>query len=183
MDTTTRPRERWENKIVGYGEEPPESLLAHPMNPKIHPKLQQDALAGALSELGWIAPVIVNRTTAHVLDGHARIGLAISRGEPTVPIAYVEISPEQEALALATYDPIGALAATDREALAALLEDVTTGDAALQAMLDQLAQDAGLVPGAVSEIAPPDGFTEYGDDIETQYECPQCHYEWSGKPK
>lgn len=179
--TQQRAHETWENRIVGYGEEPPESLLAHPMNPKIHPKMQQDALAGALTELGWIAPVIVNRVTAHVLDGHARIGLAISRGEPTVPIAYVEISPEQEALALATYDPIGALAATDREQLAALLHEVSTGDAALQSMLDSLAQDAGIVPP--SAVAPPDAFAEYGDDIETQYECPSCHYEWSGKPK
>lgn len=45
----------WKNQIVGYGEEPPESLLAHPQNPKIHPKRQQDALTGSLSELGWIA--------------------------------------------------------------------------------------------------------------------------------
>jgi hypothetical protein len=129
----------WKNQIVGYGEEPPESLLAHPMNPKIHPKIQQDALAGSLSELGWIAPVIVNRVTAHVLDGHARIGLAISRSEPLVPIAYVELSPEQEALALAIYDPIGAMAVTDREQLDALLREVGTGDAAVQAMLDSLA--------------------------------------------
>ncbi len=138
--------EPWKNQIIGYGEEPPESLLAHPMNPKIHPKTQQDALAGSLNELGWIAPVVVNRTTAHVLDGHARIGLAISRGEPMVPIAYVEISPEQEALAVAIYDPIGAMAVTDREQLDALLQEVSTGDAAVQAMLDQLAQDAGIVP-------------------------------------
>ena len=180
VDVPTRAG-TWKNQIVGYGEEPPESLLAHPMNPKIHPKTQQDALAGAISELGWLAPVIVNRTTAHVLDGHARIGLAISRGEPTVPIAYVEISPEQEALALLTFDPIGAMAATDSEQLASLLAEVATEDAAIQAMLDQLAQDAGLVPP--EDIAAPEDFGEYGDDIDTQYQCPKCQYEWSGKPK
>jgi hypothetical protein len=164
----------WKNQIIGYGEEPPESLLAHPMNPKIHPKAQQDALAGALSELGWIAPVIVNRTTAHVLDGHARIGLAISRGEPTVPIAYIEITPEQELLALASYDPLGAMAATDREQLSALLSEVSTGDVALQAMLDGLAQDAGLVPPDVE-------FKEYGEDAadDVKYnQCPECGHKW-----
>lgn len=160
--TTPSP---WKNQIVGYGEEPPESLLAHPMNPKIHPKAQQDALAGAISEVGWISPVVVNRTTAHVLDGHARIGLAISRGEPTVPIAYVEISPEQEAYALATLDPIGAMAFHDREQLDALLQEVSTGDAAVQAMLDQLAQDAGIVP---IDGAPPD-LTAGRDGYKEQY--------------
>lgn len=129
----------WQSRIVGYGEEPPESLLAHPMNPKIHPKPQQDALTGSLTELGWIAPVIVNRLTAHVLDGHARIELAISRGEPSVPIAYVELPADLEPLALAIYDPIGALAATDAEKLDELLREVSTGDAAVQAMLDGLA--------------------------------------------
>ena len=29
---------------------------------------------------------------------------------------------------------------------------------------------------------PPEEFAEYGDDIETQYCCPKCGYEWSGKP-
>lgn len=166
----------WKNQIIGYGEEPPESLLAHPMNPKIHPKPQQDALSGALSELGWIAPVIVNRTTAHVLDGHARIGIAISRGEPTVPIAYVEITPEQEMLALATFDPIGAMATTDREQLDALLHEVSTGDAAVQAMLDQLAQDAGIVPtDTFPDLTPgPDGYKEqYGVIVICEDEAEQ----------
>lgn len=26
-------------------------------------------------------------------------------------------------------------------------------------------------------------FTEYGDDIHTDYKCPSCSYEWSGSPK
>lgn len=172
-DTKMKP---WANQIVGYGEEPPESLLAHPLNPKIHPKAQQDALSGALSELGWIAPVIVNRTTAHVLDGHARIGLAISRGEPMVPIAYVEISPEQELLALASYDPIGAMAGTDREQLAALLDEVSTGDAAVQAMLDQLAQTAGLVP-PVDPMAEWQGMPEFEQPDHMPYRTLNVHFE------
>lgn len=154
----------WVNQIVGYGEEPPESLLAHPMNPKIHPKSQQDALAGSLNELGWIAPVIVNRVTAHVLDGHARVGLAISRGEPMVPIAYVELSPEQENLAVAIYDPIGAMAAIDREQLDALLQEVSTGDTAVQAMLDGLATEGyGTVP-SLDDLA-----NQHGDPGERDF--------------
>lgn len=159
----------WANQIVGYGEEPPESLLAHPMNPKIHPKHQQDALSGSLSELGWIAPVIVNRTTAHVLDGHARIGLAISRGEPLVPIAYVEISPEQEALALAIYDPIGAMAVTDAAALSSLLDEVSTGDAALRAMLSDLAESAGILNGAGSGAEDPGARIDRAEELRRKW--------------
>jgi hypothetical protein len=139
--------ERWRNSIVRYGDEAPDQLLAHPLNPKIHPRGQQEALSGAIGELGWIAPVIVNETTGHVIDGHARIGLAISRREASVPVAYVRLTPEQEQLALVTFDPIGAMAATDTANLDALLQEVRTDDAALRSALRGLADDNGLAWG------------------------------------
>lgn len=112
----------------------------------MHPRAQQQALEGAITELGWLAPVIVNERTQHVLDGHARIGLAISRGEPSVPVAYVDLPEAQEALALATFDPIGNLAGTDADVLDGLLRDISTGDAALQEFLAGLAEINGIVP-------------------------------------
>lgn len=157
-----RPKERtpapamtpWANSIVRYGEEAPDQLLAFPLNPKIHPQAQQQALAGALGELGWLMPVVCNETTGHILDGHARVGLAISRGEPRVPVAYVRLSPEQEALAVATIDPIGALAGTDRDVLAQLLADVQSGEIGLRALLDDLAVQAGIVPEVADDPGP-----------------------------
>ena len=32
------------------------------------------------------------------------------------------------------------------------------------------------------KVEPPGEFKEYGNDIKTDYECPKCHYKWSGKP-
>jgi hypothetical protein len=37
--------------------------------------------------------------------------------------------------------------------------------------------------GESKEVLPPEEFTEYGEDIETEHKCPKCGYEWSGKPK
>jgi hypothetical protein len=37
----------WRNRIIGSGQEAPDQLLANPANWRIHPKAQQDALAGA----------------------------------------------------------------------------------------------------------------------------------------
>lgn len=31
------------------------------------------------------------------------------------------------------------------------------------------------------EILPPEDFAEVDDDIDTEYKCPSCGYEWSGK--
>ena len=134
----------WQNKIVRYGVEAPDQLLANPANARLHPRRQQQALEAAISEVGWIAPVIVNETTGRVVDGHLRISAAISRSEPSVPVAYVRLTEAEERLALATFDPITDLAAYDREALESLLAEVSTTDAALISLLDDLAQENGL---------------------------------------
>ena len=140
----TAPSVAWRNRIVGHGDEPPEQLLANPANWRIHPKEQQQALAGALSEVGWVAQVLVNRTTGHVVDGHLRVELAISRQERTVPVVYVELTEDEERLILASLDPLAAMATAEKDALAALLAEIGTGDAALARMLAELADRNGI---------------------------------------
>lgn len=137
----------WQNRIVGYGEEPPDQLLANPRNWRVHPKHQTDALAGVLRETGWVQNVIVNRTTGFVVDGHARIALALRDGQPTVPITYVELNEAEEALILASLDPIAALAGADAAKLDDLLREVRTGEAAVQQLLADLAERQGLPTG------------------------------------
>ncbi len=131
----------WRNAITRYADEAPESLLANPQNWRLHPKEQTTALTGSLTELGWIAPVIVNETTQHVVDGHARIGEAIARGEPTVPVAYVSLTEDQERLALATFDPIAAMAGTDQKMLDDLLAGLVTEEDGLSDLLESLASE------------------------------------------
>lgn len=128
----------WRNRIVGSGEESPDQLLANPGNWRIHPSKQQEALAGSLDVVGWVQQVMVNRRTGFVVDGHARVALAISRGEPMVPVLYVDLEPEEEALVLASLDPIAALAGTDDAQLAALLESIETDNEGLRALLSDL---------------------------------------------
>ncbi|MHB8459872.1 MAG: DNA modification methylase [Candidatus Limnocylindrales bacterium] len=152
------------NRIVGHGDEDPTQLLANPDNWRVHPAAQRNALRGALDTVGWVAQVLVNRSTGHVVDGHARIEEAISRGEATVPVLYVDLSAEEEALVLATLDPIGAMADRDGARLEALLARVTVDDAGLRRLLADLAgPKVGLVdPDDVPE--PPDTpITQPGD--------------------
>lgn len=150
----------WKNRIVDYGEEAPDQLLANPKNFRLHPKHQQDALAGVLREVGVVQNVIVNQRTGFLLDGHLRVSLALRDGHAAVPVTYVDLSESEEALVLATLDPISAMAGTDAAKLDDLLRDVSTGDAHVQQMLDDLATAAGIVPG-LSE--PGDG----GDEFDT----------------
>ena len=59
--TDEKANGHWRSRIIGTGEEPPEQLLANPRNYRIHPKAQQDALEGVLSEVGWVQNIIVNQ--------------------------------------------------------------------------------------------------------------------------
>lgn len=126
----------WRNRIVGSGEAPPADLAANPRNWRIHPAAQQAAVGGALDQLGWIQQVIVNRSTGFVVDGHLRVAMALARGEPMVPVLYVELDEAEEALALATFDPLSAMAVSSPEKLAELMRGLTVDDPALLAMLN-----------------------------------------------
>jgi len=158
------------NRIVAHCEVAPETLVPHPQNFRRHPSEQVDALRGSMRELGWVKTVLINRTTGHVIDGHARIEEARRQNLPTIPVTYVELSEEEERLALTILDPISEMAFRDEEAIRALLASVETEDAALTALLEHLGKAAsttmGLLPGIDPDDAPPvpaEPITQVGD--------------------
>ena len=137
--TAIATKPAWRNRIVGSGEVAPGDLIPNGRNWRTHPKRQLDALEGALDEVGWVQQVIVNQVTGRLVDGHARVERALARREATVPVIYVELSEAEEALVLATLDPLSAMAGTDQAALDSLLADVVVDDAGLRALLGDLA--------------------------------------------
>ena len=161
----------WENRIVGTGEEPPEQLMANPFNWRIHPKVQQEALEGALDQIGWVQQIVVNRRTGHVVDGHLRVTLAMRRNEASVPVLYVDLSEDEERLALATLDPISAMAAADDVKLGELLAQVEVQEAGLAALLQDLKAKSTL----------PESWPEYDESAADGVEwltCPKCGHKW-----
>ncbi|AMO58242.1 DNA modification methylase [Endozoicomonas montiporae] len=147
---------RWKDRITGQGKENPEQLLANPQNWRIHPKHQQDALKGALEEIGWIQQVIVNQRTGHLIDGHLRVELSMREGETEVPVIYVDLSEDEEKIALATIDPLSAMAETDQGMLDRLLEGIDVDNDELNSLLESLAS-----PDLLDE--PEDGLTDDDD--------------------
>ena len=154
---------RWRSRIVGHGEEPPGGLIANPANWRLHPGEQQRALAGALSEVGWVAQVLVNRRTGHLVDGHLRVDLALARDEPSVPVTYVDLSEAEERMVLASLDPLGAMAGADAAKLEELLRDIAPADDALSAMLAQLAEKNGIRGAGLTD---PDELPPLPDDAD-----------------
>ena len=121
----------WKDRIVGQGSEAPDQLLANPDNWRGHPVEQQNAVEELLERLGWVQRIIVNRRTGHVVDGHLRVDLAMRHGEEMVPVAYIDVSAEEERLMLATFDPSSAMAFADSEKLDAILGALPKETAAL----------------------------------------------------
>lgn len=164
----------WRNRIVRFDDVAPEQLLANPKNWRVHPKHQQDALTGVIREVGYVDPVLVQDGTDLVIDGHLRVSLALRAGVSTIPVQYVDLDDAEAALVLATFDPITALATADRDQLDALLQEVSTGEAAVQQLLSDVAQQQGIIPPDVE-------FKEYDESVADQVEyctCPECGHRW-----
>ena len=135
---------QWKIRVVGYEEADPTELVANPRNWRRHPGSQRKAMRAALEGVGLVAAVIVNRTTGHILDGHMRVEEAVKAGQHAVPVLYVELSEQDEAQALATFDPLGAMAVQDTAALAELLASASSATAMNDA-LASVARDSGLL--------------------------------------
>ena len=158
------------NRIIGEGLESPDQLLANPQNFRNHPGRQRRALAGALNEIGWIQRVIVNQRTGHLIDGHLRVELAMERGEQ-VPVLYVDLTHDEERIALATIDPISALAEQDDYVLAELINSIA--ESAVLTDQDLAAFLGSMNDGALDEQA------LFPDPLDTPTQpkfvcCPSC---------
>ena len=140
-----KAKDVFQNRIIGYATKPADQFQANPLNYRKHPQRQRDAVNGSLRELGWIAAVVENVQTGNLIDGHERVWQALKNNED-VPYLQVDLTEAEERLALAIFDPITNMAETDAAILDKLLQDVNTGEAALQALLATLATDAGIVP-------------------------------------
>lgn len=86
----------WRNRIVGQATRNPLSLVPNPYGQVEPLDFELDMAWGTLEKIGWFLPVIVNQVTGHIIDGHSRVTMAITRGEALVPVMYLELSIEEE---------------------------------------------------------------------------------------
>lgn len=177
MTEETEQQSSWQNRIESYDPEVPAAdLTAHPLNWRLHPDQQKEALGGVLAEIGWVQAVIVSKATGRILDGHARVSIAADAGE-TVPVQYVQVTEVEEAQILATFDPITGMADTDSEMLAALLQEVD------QVILPE-SPIIEIMDNLHDLIEPPDDeelvsfYVKPDDPTEPVTECPKCSHRW-----
>ena len=134
----------FEQKIVGFGFVDPNELIAHPLNFRVHPANQRVAFIGSLNEVGWIAPVLVNKNSGRIIDGHLRVEEAIARKFKRVPIMLLDLTNDEEKKALLLLDPIAQLATENSERISAILDSVIFGQAQLARHIKEIASRNGV---------------------------------------
>lgn len=136
---------RWQDRITRFERVASDSITPHPFNFRTHPDYQRNVVTGLLDEVGWVDAIKVNERTGHVIDGHLRLEQALQSGED-VPVLFLDLTEEEEALALATLDKSAELAGVDANNLEVLIDKIDVNDVAVLSFVDDLKVDTGLGP-------------------------------------
>ena len=132
------------NRIKELRHVPASDLRPNPKNWRTHPKAQQDALKGVLSEIGMADACLARELddgSLMLIDGHLR---AETIGTEVVPVLILDVDEAEADKILATLDPLAAMADSDAVKLDDLLRNIDTGSEALQEMIAATAEKAGL---------------------------------------
>ena len=141
----------------------PGSLIANELNPKLHPDRQINALARAMNEVGFIAPVIIDRNNG-IVAGHCRVLAALKAELKTIPAVRVEHLDDHQLRALMLADNrLSELGKIDQQLLAANLKlltvegidlDVEAATAFTMGEIDAILEAADEIDGDDPDDAP-----------------------------
>lgn len=132
------------DRIVELRKVPANTVRPSPRNWRTHPKEQADALRGLLADVGFAGAILARQLpdgSLEAIDGHLRLE---TMGAEEVPVLVTDLTETEAVTVLATFDPLGAMAGTDKDKLDALLREVTTQNDAVIGMIEELATNSGL---------------------------------------
>ncbi len=150
-------------------------LIPWERNPRQIKGANVKRLQESFEEFGQPEPVIIGPND-ELYNGHQRLKSWLSRFGDVEVAVRVASRPLTE---------------KEREKLTVYLHKGATGEWDFDLLANEFEIDELLEWGFESfelglggdDVSSPDEFPEYDDDIETEYCCPKCGYEWSGKPK
>lgn len=125
---------------------PVADIVKDPANARKHGGDNLTAIAASLRVYGQRKPIVVNKRNGVVEAGNGTLEAAIALGWSHLAAVYVDDDPSTAAGYAISDNRTAELAEWDDTALEALLREIDTGDADLQAMLSQLAEDQKLIP-------------------------------------
>lgn len=163
------------------------SLVHDPANARLHDARNLGAIKASLAKFGQRAPIVVQRQGMVVRAGNGRLDAARALGWTRIAALVVDEG-DVEATAYAIADNRTAeLAHWDDSVLAQLLgrlakeptlDVLVTGFDTSE--IEELAQSAAARAEQAAARTSPGEFRSFDEGIETDHECPRCHYRWSG---
>lgn len=172
--STKKPSLR--NRIKGIRNVKASDIIVNPDNWREHSAEQESALRTVLQRVGFVTGTIVREEgeKLHLVDGHLRRDIG---GDEEIPVIVTDLTEEEAKLILATFDPLGAMADPNDEALRELLDAVR--DEGLEELLEGVASVYDLETLA-DEVQAPQTFPQVDETITVEHVCPKCGYQFSG---
>lgn len=158
------------NRIVEVRTVKGADLIPNPANWRRHPEAQRDAMAAVLDDVGNIDVLKAVETPDGLLliDGHLRADLM---PEEQIQVAVLDLDETEQAKILATFDPIGAMAETDKALYESLVDLAETDNATMQALMAAVL-GSEAVPDFEANEEPP------GLDQTAKVTCPNCGHDF-----
>lgn len=171
-------KSRWP-KAKGWTWWPLGKVVPYPRNARTHPPAQVTMLARLIGTHGPDQPIVVDEK-GMILKGHGRRLGALEAGLDSFPVVQRHGLSEAEKAAMRIEDnTAGLLSGWDTE----LIRGEVT-------MLKNVGYDLNLLGFGEQQLVqftttpqPPGQFPTVGEDLPTEFCCPACRYQWSGKPK
>ena len=161
-------------------------LSGDPANVRRHSERNIEALIASLRRFGQQIPLIVDANNV-VRVGNARLEAMKRLGWTTALVTRTDLT-GADLIAYAVADnrtgdtDIGS--SFDPQALGDVLTALRAEDDDLLAAAgytpDELATLVGDKGHELADAEPPAEFPEVDEDIQTEHQCPKCHYRWSG---
>jgi len=158
-----------------------DDLIPYAMNARTHSEAQIDQIAASIKEFGFNAPILTDGHNG-IVAGHGRALGARKLGlekVPTIDLSHLD-DRRKRAYILAD-NRIALNSKWDDDILASELGSLAEdGIDALTLGFDDFDLKK-LLNEDEPPVKPPEDFDSYGEDIQTEHQCPSCGYAWSGK--
>lgn len=175
------PAVRFRDRIIELRRVKASELLENPKNWRRHPEEQVGAVTSIMERIGFAGATIGRLVDDKIelLDGHLRKSIA---GDQEIPVLITDLTEQEAAVFLATYDPLTELAITDTEALRSLLLEAEGVDDAFmrKQMADIEDEIASDVKKEIAKEADVPGMAlEPHEHYDFLVVCAQTTHEWN----
>jgi hypothetical protein len=138
------------NRIIDHRIVKGRDLLPNPANWRTHPPDQRAATTAVLDRLGYVDELKAVETPGGLMlmDGHLRADIG---ADDDIPVAIVDLAPDEQTIFLATFDPLAAMAITDHPAFEALADTIVSEDEAIMRLLEGVRDHTPLLLGDLLE--------------------------------